>query len=156
MSPTSSAGGLDDPDYATAWDKAACVNTRPMPSGRPVYPTMLACCKGAYGGQMSGYCLSKVTPSPTPSPTLSPQPTLSPTPPPTSHSFTTNSELRTAIQEYLAKDAQLTWIAKPVPTIAAQWVAYGALPYSINTFDYLTFLFTIQIRDWDVSRVEDF
>ena len=103
MSPTSSAGGLDDPDYATAWDKAACVNTRPMPSGRPVYPTMLACCKGAYGGQMSGYCLSKVTPSPTPSPTLSPQPTLSPTPPPTPHSFTTNSELRTAIQEYLSQ-----------------------------------------------------
>mmetsp|Transcript_33060 Transcript_33060/g.75500 ORF Transcript_33060/g.75500 Transcript_33060/m.75500 type:complete len:812 (-) Transcript_33060:177-2612(-) len=71
-SPTS-AGGLDVyyPDYGTAWDKAACVNTRPMPSGRPVYSTMLACCKGAYAGQMSGYCLSQLEAPPTTSPTSS-------------------------------------------------------------------------------------
>ena len=71
-SPTST-GGLDVyyPDYETAWDKAACVNTRPMPSGRPVYSTMLACCKGAYAGQMSGYCLSQLEAPPTTSPTSS-------------------------------------------------------------------------------------
>ncbi|EJK65095.1 hypothetical protein THAOC_14098, partial [Thalassiosira oceanica] len=71
-SPTSS-GGLDVyyPDYKTAWEKAACVNTRPMPSGRPVYSTMLACCKGAYAGQMSGYCLSQLEAPPTTSPTTS-------------------------------------------------------------------------------------
>ena len=70
MSPTS-AGGLDVyyPDYDTTWDKAACVNTRPMPSGRPVYLTMLACCKGAYAGQWSGYCISQLEAPPTTSPT---------------------------------------------------------------------------------------
>ena len=102
ISPTS-AGGLDVyyPDYDTAWDKAACVNTRPMPSGRPIFSTMIACCKGAYGGQMSGYCLSQAVPtlSPTLKPTLSPQPTL---PPP--FPFTTNSELRTAIKDYLSQN----------------------------------------------------
>ena len=71
-SPTST-GGLDVyyPNYEAAWDKAACVNTRPMPSGRPVYSTMLACCKGAYAGQMSGYCLSQLEAPPTTSPTSS-------------------------------------------------------------------------------------
>jgi len=71
-SPTST-GGLDVyyPDYETAWDKAACVNTRPMPSGRPVYSTMLACCKGAYAGQTSGYCASQLDSPPTTSPTSS-------------------------------------------------------------------------------------
>ncbi|EJK54291.1 hypothetical protein THAOC_26098, partial [Thalassiosira oceanica] len=72
MSPTS-VGGLDVyyPDYNTAWDKAACVNTRPMPSGRPAYSTMLACCKGSYAGQTSGYCLSQLDSPPTTSPTSS-------------------------------------------------------------------------------------
>ncbi|EJK76888.1 hypothetical protein THAOC_01324 [Thalassiosira oceanica] len=59
------------PDYDTAWDKAACVNTRPLPSGRPTYKTLLACCKGAYAGQMSGYCLSQLDSPPTTSPTSS-------------------------------------------------------------------------------------
>ena len=73
MSPTSSAGGLDVyyPNYDTVWDKAACVNTRPMPSGRPFYPTMLDCCKGSYSGQMSGFCLSQLDAPPTTSPTSS-------------------------------------------------------------------------------------
>jgi len=58
-SPTD-AGGLEVyyPDYDTTWTEAGCLNERPMPSGRPTYSTMLACCKGAYGGQMSGKCLS--------------------------------------------------------------------------------------------------
>ena len=41
-------------DYTTAWDQAYCINTRPIPSGRPTYIGMLACCKAAYSGQISG------------------------------------------------------------------------------------------------------
>jgi hypothetical protein len=41
-------------DYDTAWSEAGCINKRPVPSGRPVYQSMLDCCKGAYGGQVSG------------------------------------------------------------------------------------------------------
>jgi len=71
-SPTS-VGGLDVwyPDYATAWSVAGCINDRPLPSGRPTYSTMLACCKGAYGGQVSGACLSELPNPPTTSPTSS-------------------------------------------------------------------------------------
>ncbi|KAL7526112.1 hypothetical protein ACHAXR_001322 [Thalassiosira sp. AJA248-18] len=55
QSPTRT-GGLDVyyPDYDTAWPDAGCINTRPMPSGRPAYATMVACCKGAYLSQRSG------------------------------------------------------------------------------------------------------
>jgi len=72
--PTSSptkAGGLDVyyADYATAWSDAGCINDAPMPSGRPTYATQLACCKGAYAGQMSGKCLSMLPSPPTTSPT---------------------------------------------------------------------------------------
>ena len=54
-SPTK-GGGLDVyyPDYDTAWTEAGCINNYPMPSGRPMYTTMVACCKHAYGGQVSG------------------------------------------------------------------------------------------------------
>merc|ERR1719491_2326579 len=71
-SPTD-AGGLAIyyPDYNTAWTEAGCLNERPKPSGRPSYSTMLACCKGAYGGQMSGKCLSMLPSAPTTSPTTS-------------------------------------------------------------------------------------
>ena len=41
------------PDYGTAWPDAGCINTRPVPSGRPTYTSRLACCKGAYGAQVS-------------------------------------------------------------------------------------------------------
>lgn len=41
-------------DYDTSWSDAGCVNTRPVPSGRPVYQSLLDCCKGAYAGQVSG------------------------------------------------------------------------------------------------------
>ncbi|KAL7528792.1 hypothetical protein ACHAXR_002641 [Thalassiosira sp. AJA248-18] len=60
QSPTES-GGLDVyyPDYATPWAEAGCINTRPLPSGRPTYSTMISCCKGAYAGQMSGEYLLK-------------------------------------------------------------------------------------------------
>ena len=55
LSPTDD-GGLDVyyPDYDTPWIEAGCINTRPMPNGRPTYTTMLACCKNAYAGQVSG------------------------------------------------------------------------------------------------------
>ena len=50
--------GFFYPDCDTAWSEATCLNTLPLPymfeGDRPTYPTMLACCKGAYGGQMSG------------------------------------------------------------------------------------------------------
>ena len=50
-SPTSE-GGADFfyPDYETAWSEATCKNELPLPfgpGGRPIYDTMLACCKGA-------------------------------------------------------------------------------------------------------------
>ncbi|EJK46745.1 hypothetical protein THAOC_34574 [Thalassiosira oceanica] len=71
-SPTST-GGLDVyyPDYDSPWNSAACINTRPLPSGRPSYASMLACCKLAYAGQVSGACLSQLESPPTTSPTLS-------------------------------------------------------------------------------------
>merc|ERR1711966_197963 len=69
-SPTES-GDLDVyyPDYDTAWPEAGCINTRPLPSGRPTYSTMLACCKAAYAGQLSGKCLGQLPSPPTTSPT---------------------------------------------------------------------------------------
>mmetsp|Transcript_34030 Transcript_34030/g.71596 ORF Transcript_34030/g.71596 Transcript_34030/m.71596 type:complete len:421 (+) Transcript_34030:124-1386(+) len=72
MAPTES-GGLDVyyPDYGRTWAEGMCINTRPLPSGRPTYSTMLSCCKGAYGGQMSGKCISQLPSPPTSSPTNS-------------------------------------------------------------------------------------
>mmetsp|Transcript_4109 Transcript_4109/g.9334 ORF Transcript_4109/g.9334 Transcript_4109/m.9334 type:complete len:442 (-) Transcript_4109:234-1559(-) len=71
-SPTNS-GGLDVyyPDYSTDWTNAYCKNEYPMPNGWPTYSTMLACCKGAYGGQATGKCLSMLPSPPTTSPTNS-------------------------------------------------------------------------------------
>jgi hypothetical protein len=72
MSPTQT-GGLDVyyPDYSKAWPLGSCINARPLPSGRPNYSTMLACCKAAYGGQISGTCLSELPSPPTGSPSTS-------------------------------------------------------------------------------------
>ena len=55
-SPTLNIGGLPIyyPRYDLSWNDAFCTNTRPVPSGRPTYSNMLACCKGAYGGQIGG------------------------------------------------------------------------------------------------------
>ncbi|KAL7531510.1 hypothetical protein ACHAXR_004085, partial [Thalassiosira sp. AJA248-18] len=73
LSPTDSGGGLGIyyPDYDTSWDQAYCINTRPLPSGRPTYSTMLACCKSAFAGQISGKCISMLPSPPTISPTNS-------------------------------------------------------------------------------------
>jgi len=71
-SPTG-AGGLDIyyPLYEASggWSSGYCTNNRPLPAGRPTYTTMLGCCKGAYAGQMSGFCLSKLPSPPTTAPT---------------------------------------------------------------------------------------
>ena len=50
---TGNTGSLYYPDYETPWSDAGCVNVLPVPSGRPTYTSQLACCKGAYGGQVS-------------------------------------------------------------------------------------------------------
>merc|ERR1719253_887868 len=70
-SPTAT-GGLDVyyPDYENSdWTSGTCINTRPKPAGRPFYDSMLACCKGAYGGQTSGACIAALPSPPTESPT---------------------------------------------------------------------------------------
>jgi len=70
MSPTETGGlSVYYPDYSTAWPEATCINERPLPSGRPNYSTLLACCKGAYGGQTSGACIASLPNPPTMSPT---------------------------------------------------------------------------------------
>jgi len=70
-SPTS-AGGLDVwyPDYTKQYAVGECINNRPLPSGRGTYATQVACCKGSYGAQSSGYCLSQLASPPTTSPTM--------------------------------------------------------------------------------------
>jgi len=67
--PTKVGGGVFYPDYSLPWPEGKCINTTPVPSGRPTYTTMLACCKGAYGGQMSNACINALPNPPTPSPT---------------------------------------------------------------------------------------
>ena len=67
-------GGADFyyPKYEDPWSEGSCTNERPLPflpGGRPTYDTMLACCKGSYSGQISGYCLSQLPSPPTSSPT---------------------------------------------------------------------------------------
>ncbi|KAL7439514.1 hypothetical protein ACHAXH_005341, partial [Discostella pseudostelligera] len=64
-------GGPDAwyPDYSLAWTDGKCINTVPVPSGRPIYTTQLACCKGAYGGQLSNACIQSMVNPPTFSPT---------------------------------------------------------------------------------------
>jgi hypothetical protein len=57
------------PDYSLNWSDGKCINTVPVPSGRPTYITQLACCKGAYGGQSNSACINALVNPPTPSPT---------------------------------------------------------------------------------------
>ena len=71
--PTSSpttAGGLDVwyADYTKTYAAGECINDRPLPNGRVTYATQLECCKGQYGSQTSGYCLSQLANPPTASP----------------------------------------------------------------------------------------
>ena len=49
MSPTDVGGvSVYYPDYDLDWDRAYCINKRPIPSGSPSYTSMLSCCKNAY------------------------------------------------------------------------------------------------------------
>jgi hypothetical protein len=67
--PTKAGEGTYYPDYSLAWSVGKCINTTPIPSGRPTYSSMLACCKGAYGGQTSNFCISQLPNPPTAAPT---------------------------------------------------------------------------------------
>ena len=57
------------PDYTLAWPDGKCINTTPVPNGWPTYTTMLACCKGSYGGQISMACIKALPNPPTSIPT---------------------------------------------------------------------------------------
>ena len=73
-SPTNSAFEVDFfyPMYEVEWSTSGCSNSLPLPfnnrGDRPEYATLLACCKGAYGGQMSGTCLAALPSPPTTAP----------------------------------------------------------------------------------------
>ena len=72
--PTSSPTELEAADYyadySLAWPEGKCINTHPVPSGRPIYTSQLACCKAAYGGQVSKVCINDLPSPPTSSPTI--------------------------------------------------------------------------------------
>ena len=57
------------PLYSEGWTNGYCTNRKDCNS--PGYGTELSCCKSAYSGQMSGYCISKLPSPPTTSPTKS-------------------------------------------------------------------------------------
>ena len=83
-SPTTVAGqgGGWYADYSTAWPNAGCKNTTPLPIHATMfYPTQLACCKAAFGGQTSNACVMGLPNPPTAKPTATPtsKPTAAPT-----------------------------------------------------------------------------
>ncbi|KAL7537682.1 hypothetical protein ACHAXR_008734, partial [Thalassiosira sp. AJA248-18] len=55
------------PIYAAGFTNGYCRET--IDCNTPGYPSELACCKGAYAGQSSGFCLSQMPNPPTTSPT---------------------------------------------------------------------------------------
>ncbi|KAL7524925.1 hypothetical protein ACHAXR_002427, partial [Thalassiosira sp. AJA248-18] len=55
------------PIYAAGWTNDYCRET--IDCNSPGYPSELACCKGAYAGQTTGFCLSQMPNPPTLSPT---------------------------------------------------------------------------------------
>ena len=67
--PTMLGSGVFYPDYSLPWTEGKCINSVPVPNGRPAYTTELACCKEAYGGQMSMACIKDLPNPPTPIPT---------------------------------------------------------------------------------------
>ena len=65
-------------DYGTSWTAAGCKSTTPNPIyATTLFGTQLECCRGAYGGQVSGTCLGGLPNPPTKAPTS--LPTLMPT-----------------------------------------------------------------------------
>lgn len=62
-SPTDLGEGIYYPHYESMWEVGHCTNAKPYTfttGSRPMYTSMLACCKGAYAGQTSQYCLSQL------------------------------------------------------------------------------------------------
>jgi hypothetical protein len=58
------------PDYDTPWPMAGCVNALPLPIHATIFfDAQLDCCNGAFAGQMSGACISKLVSPPTSKPT---------------------------------------------------------------------------------------
>ncbi|KAL7528358.1 hypothetical protein ACHAXR_002405, partial [Thalassiosira sp. AJA248-18] len=55
------------PTYAAGWMNGYCRKT--IDCNSPGYPSELACCKGAYAGQTSGFCVLQLPNPPTTSPT---------------------------------------------------------------------------------------
>lgn len=55
------------PNYSAGWSGGYCVYT--IDPNTPSYPTQLDCCRGAYRGQISGYCLGRLPSPPTRAPT---------------------------------------------------------------------------------------
>ena len=85
-------GGKWYADYATPWPNAGCKNTAPYPTYAFIFfSSQLACCKAAFGGQVSGPCIKGLFSPPTMSPAKSPtkRPTLYPTTAPTSRPTST-------------------------------------------------------------------
>ena len=78
-----SGGGVWYPDYSAQWGVGKCIDTLPLPpyGSRPLYTTQLECCKGAYAGQTSNYCIKNLVnaPTSTPSTTPTPKPSTGPT-----------------------------------------------------------------------------
>ncbi|KAL7523997.1 hypothetical protein ACHAXR_000395, partial [Thalassiosira sp. AJA248-18] len=55
------------PTYSAGWSNGYCQKT--VDCNSPPYPSEVECCKTAYAGQISGFCLSKLPNPPTTSPT---------------------------------------------------------------------------------------
>ena len=70
--PTKVSPDVYYPDYSLAWTAGKCINTLPIPSGRPTYTSELACCKAAYAGQVSNACVADLPNPPTKAPTKKP------------------------------------------------------------------------------------
>jgi len=89
---TGGVGGKWYADYATPWSNAGCKNTAPYPTyASNFFSSQLACCKAAFGGQVSGACIKGLLSPPTKKPTAKPtsKPTAAPTLAPTSRPTST-------------------------------------------------------------------
>jgi hypothetical protein len=82
-SPPTPSGVVWYPDYNAQWGVGKCISTLPLPphGSRPLYSTQLRCCKEAYAGQTSNYCIQNLVNAPTSKPTT--PPTFGPTTGPT-------------------------------------------------------------------------
>ena len=168
MAPTKK-GGPDAyyPDYTLAWPEGKCINTVPMPSGRPVYTTQLACCKAAYAGQSSGACIKGMVSPPTFAPSHQPTraPTSAPskkptTQKPTNNCFPDKATLKTAVDTYITNAcgnvansgvAACTSLASSWGSPINNWCT--SLVTDMSQLFYEKSTFNEDISGWDVSKV---